>query len=186
MKIGYMRCTTEPDRKEVMERLGVDELFVDICTDKKTSRPQLQAMLESLRERDVVITESFGDLARNARDLLVITDKLRKKGADYISLEESSSLYMPENEALLMIIGAISKLEKKYMLERQAEGMAKKKLRGEYKGRAPIKVDGDKFAEVYQRWKSGAITAKAAMECLGLKPNTFYRRVKEYEAGLNK
>lgn len=37
------------------------------------------------------------------------------------------------------------------------------------------------FIQVYVEWKSGAITATEGMKRLSLKPNTFYRRVKEYE-----
>lgn len=62
-------------------------------------------------------------------------------------------------------------------------GIAAKKARGEYKGRQPIEVDKVQFEQEYNLWKSGQITATAAMTHLGLKPNTFYRRVKEYEAG---
>ena len=37
------------------------------------------------------------------------------------------------------------------------------------------------FVDVYLKWKDGEITAKKAMQFLNMKPNTFYRRVKEYE-----
>ncbi|MEF9992523.1 MAG: hypothetical protein RRZ84_08765 [Romboutsia sp.] len=40
---------------------------------------------------------------------------------------------------------------------------------------------GENFEEVYKEWKSGDITAVKAMNLLDLKPNTFYRRVNEYE-----
>ncbi|MGL5717579.1 MAG: hypothetical protein ACRCX2_31485 [Paraclostridium sp.] len=44
------------------------------------------------------------------------------------------------------------------------------------------KIDpGENFEEVYKEWKSGDITAVKAMNLLDLKPNTFYRRVNEYE-----
>lgn len=46
-------------------------------------------------------------------------------------------------------------------------------------GRKAIMPDGDVFREVVSRWKSGEITARSAMTELNLKPNTFYRRVKE-------
>ncbi|MFA5675443.1 MAG: hypothetical protein WDA65_02875 [Christensenellales bacterium] len=44
-----------------------------------------------------------------------------------------------------------------------------------------IKVDKKQFEQEYKLWKSGQVTAKTAMSHLGLKPNTFYRRVKAYE-----
>lgn len=46
-------------------------------------------------------------------------------------------------------------------------------------GRKPIALDETKFDEVVSRWMSGEITARVAMNEVGLKPNTFYRRVKE-------
>ena len=46
-------------------------------------------------------------------------------------------------------------------------------------GRKPIKPDEVAFRSVVARWQDGEITARAAMKELDLKPNTFYRRVKE-------
>lgn len=185
MKIGYVRCsskTQNPERQEVlMERLGVEKVFIDMLSGKDANRPQLQAMLEFMREGDMVIVESFSRLARNTRDLLEITDKMREKGVEFVSQKEAIDTKTPVGKALLTILGAISELERDYMLERQAEGIALKKERGEYRGRVPIKVDEKQFEQEYKLWKSGQITAKAAMSHLGLKPNTFYRRVKAYE-----
>ncbi len=46
-------------------------------------------------------------------------------------------------------------------------------------GRKPIKFDEDEFVRVVTNWQNGEITARAAMEEVNLKPNTFYRRAKE-------
>ena len=46
-------------------------------------------------------------------------------------------------------------------------------------------MNKNEFTFVYTKWKSKEITAVQAMSILGLKPNTFYRRVKEYENILN-
>ena len=54
------------------------------------------------------------------------------------------------------------------------------KEKGKYKGRKKIEVN-DNFKSVYKSWKAGEITATKAMELTGLKRNTFYRRVSEYE-----
>ncbi|MBQ6439081.1 MAG: hypothetical protein IJJ06_02940 [Mogibacterium sp.] len=52
-------------------------------------------------------------------------------------------------------------------------------IRKKGKGRKPIALNEDLFDQVVRRWLSGEITARAAMQELDLKPNTFYRRVKE-------
>jgi hypothetical protein len=42
-------------------------------------------------------------------------------------------------------------------------------------------VEYTDFPTLYHKWKSGEITAASAMRSLGMKANTFYRRVKEVE-----
>ena len=39
----------------------------------------------------------------------------------------------------------------------------------------------DTFKEAYKEWKAGKVTAVQAMTKAGMKPNTWYRRVKEFE-----
>ena len=48
------------------------------------------------------------------------------------------------------------------------------------KGRKPISVDFSLFGEVVDKWNKGEITAREAMKQLNLKPNTFYRRIKQF------
>lgn len=50
-----------------------------------------------------------------------------------------------------------------------------------YKGRKPIDYNEAQMKALCRKWRAGEITATAAMKELSLKPNTFYRRVKEME-----
>ena len=81
----------------------------------------------------------------------------------------------------MTIFAGLAEFERKQTLQRQAEGIAIAKAQGKYKGRKRISADTAAFKEQYKEWKSGKKTARAAMTALGMKPNTFYRRVKEYE-----
>ncbi len=65
--------------------------------------------------------------------------------------------------------------------QRQAKGIAIAKAQGRYKGRQPIQVNQEAFVREYQAWREGKQTARETMGKLGLRPNTFYRRVKAYE-----
>jgi uncharacterized protein (UPF0335 family) len=47
--------------------------------------------------------------------------------------------------------------------------------------RRPKKEINEEFIEVYKEWKSGGITTVEAMKRVEMKPNTFYRRVSDYE-----
>lgn len=185
MKIGYVRCssvTQNPERQEaLMERLGVDRVYIDMCSGKNMQRPQLQAMLDFMREGDTIIVESFSRLARSTKDLLEITDIMTAKGVEFISQKETIDTKTPAGRMLLTILASISQFERECIRERQQEGIELKKARGEYKGRVPIKIEDADFEEQYKAWRSKIITAKKAMSNLGLKPNTFYRRVSKWE-----
>jgi len=183
MKIGYVRVsTTEQNtaRQEIMmQELGVDEVFIDKLSGKNTDRPELKKMMEYVRKGDTVIVESISRFARNTRDLLELIEKLNEKGVEFVSKKESIDTTTPTGKFMLTIFGAVSELEREYLLQRQTEGIAIAKEQGRYKGRK--KIENDKFEKVYTDWKAGSITAVRAMELLGMKRNTFYRRVREFE-----
>lgn len=185
MKIGYVRVSSEEQntaRQEVMmQELGVEEIFIDRMSGKNMDRPELQRMLDFVRRGDAVIVESFSRFARNTRDLLELTERLTSAGVEFISKKESVDTTTPQGRFMLTIFGAVAELERESIRQRQAEGIAIAKENGVYKGRKPIEVDDEAFAREYAIWRAGNCTARTAMARLGLKPNTFYRRVKEYE-----
>ena len=77
--------------------------------------------------------------------------------------------------------GIVARIEDEDIVQMKAEHFLR--LAGVYnkpKGRKPISLDENKFASVVAMWRNGEMTARAAMNELDLKPNTFYRRVKEY------
>ncbi|UIJ69689.1 DNA recombinase (plasmid) [Bacillus cereus] len=75
--------------------------------------------------------------------------------------------------------------ERKRIRERQKEGITIALQKGVKFGRKKVEID-DTFKETYQEWKNHKITAVEAMQRVGMKSNTFYRRVKEYEYSLEK
>ena len=107
-----------------------------------------------------------------------IISSLTEKGVEFVSLKESIDTTTPHGRFMLNVFGALAELERESILERQREGIEIAKAEGKYNGRKPIPVDEAKFRAVCARWRAGEITATAAMKEVGLKPNTFYRRVR--------
>lgn len=64
--------------------------------------------------------------------------------------------------------------------ELQKAGIEKAKKEGKYKGRKKLPIDETKMRTVCAEWRKGNITAVEAQKQMELKPNTFYRRVKEF------
>src|SRR5680860_1645278 len=183
MKIGYVRVSTAEQntaRQEVlMADLGVDKIYLDKASGKDTSRPELQTMLQYAREGDTVIVESISRFARNTKDLLELVERLKQNKVKFISKKENIDTSTDAGIFMLTVFGAMAQLERSYILDRQREGIAIAKQKGVYKGRK--KIENDKLAKIYKEWKANNITAVRAMELLGMKRNTFYRRVAEYE-----
>lgn len=184
-RIGYVRVSTVEQntaRQEVlMEQLGVDKVFIDKATGKNTARPELEAMLEYVREGDTLIVESFSRLARSAKDLLAIVEQLDEKKVQFISQKENVDTSTPTGKFMMTVFAAVSELEVGQLALRQKEGIALAKAAGKYKGRKPIEIDEALFEAEYKAWRAGDTSPKFMMKKLGLKPATFWRRIREYE-----
>ena len=182
MKIGYIRISTAEQntaRQEVLMReLEVDNVFIDRMSGKNANRPELQKMMNFVREGDVVIVESISRFARNTRDLLDLVEKLKEKNVEFVSKKEAIDTTTPTGKFMLTIFGAVAELEREYILQRQREGIAIAKENGIYKGRKPI--ERPEFAAIVSLWRSGEITAVEAMKRLDMKASTFYRKVKKF------
>ena len=184
MQVGYVRISTKEQntaRQDVlMKELGVEKIYTDKISGKNTERPELHKMMDFVREGDTVIVESFSRFARNIRDLLDLTDTLKFKGVKFISKKESIDTSTPAGEFMLTVFGALAELERKNILERQAEGIAIAKAEGRMNGRPKKAVDT--FEGVYLDVKEGKISASAGARQLGISRSTWYRKVHEYES----
>ncbi len=183
MRIGYIRCSTaeqnEARQVKMMEEQKAEKVFIDKASGKNTDRAAFKEMMDYVRAGDIVITESISRIARNVRDLLGTVARLTEKGVEFISLKESIDTTTPQGRFMLTVFGAMAELERESILERQREGIEIAKAEGKYTGRKQISVNEDSFRAVCGKWRAGEITATEAMKAAGLKPNTFYRRVKD-------
>ena len=185
MKIGYVRISTKDQntarQDALMEQLGVEKVYTDKVSGKNTERPELHKMMDFVREGDELVVESFSRFARNTRDLLNLTDRLKEKGVRFVSRKESIDTSTPAGEFMLTVFAALAQLERETTLERQAEGIAIAKAEGRMKGR-PKKAE-ETFEDVYLQVKAGKKSASRGAKELGSARSTWYRKAKEYENG---
>lgn len=167
-----------------MHSIGIDKVFMEKISGKDTNRPQLKAMIEYVRDGDVLYIESISRLARSTRDLLKIVDTLNEKGVQLVSSKENIDTTTPTGRFVLSVFAALSELEREQTLLRQREGIEIAKAQGKYKGRQPVSYDKQKMEALYPDWKTGKLSAVDYAKQLGLKKNTFYRRLKEYQESL--
>ena len=183
-KIGYVRCSSadqNPARQEqLLREKGCEKVFTDMLSGKDRNRPGLQAMLDYIREGDVLYVESISRLARSTRDLLQIVEELKSKGVQFISQKESIDTSTPQGKFVLTVFAALAELEREQIRQRQAEGIAIAKNQGKYQGRQPIEYDKYLFEQLYREWEAGDITQKYMCKKLNMSIATLARRIKEY------
>ena len=140
----------------------------------------LAAALEEMQPGDCISVSSFASLARSGRELCSLAHTLRERGLHLVSAAEEIDTRR-EGDSFFHVCEGIEVLDRLHGDERRREGIAQAKEAGRYKGRKPIAVDETLFDATVALWEKGEITAREAMSRLRLKPNTFYRRIKERE-----
>ena len=185
MKVAYIRVSTEEQhearQKEAMKGFGIDKYFIEKKSGKNTTdRPQLQAMLDFVREGDTVYIHSLDRLARSTQDLLNIVEQLQAKGVELHSDKEAIDSNTPTGKLMLTMIAAINQFERENLLERQREGIAIAKEQGKYKGRKQVKPEA--WEEAYSKYKAREIKSVSELaKVLGISRPTVYKLIEQEE-----
>ena len=185
MLIGYARTSTvEQDagleaQLRDLRALGCDRVFSEQVSSMAPVRPQLDAALSFAREGDVMIITKPDRLARSVGHLLSIVDSLKQKKVGLRVLSMGLDTTGPEGKLMLTVQGAVAEFERDIMLSRQREGIAKAKVEGRYKGRAP--TARAKADQIKAMAASGIAKAEISRQ-LGIGLRSVFRMLGEAEA----
>jgi DNA invertase Pin-like site-specific DNA recombinase len=176
--IGYIRVSTvaqNPERQ--LEGVNLDKVFTDFASGKDTNRPQLQAMLEYVREGDVLLVHSLDRLARNLVDLRRMVTDLTGRGVR-VEFRKENMVFDGNETAmgtlLLNMMGGFAEFERALSRERQLEGVAIAKKAGKYKGRAPaIRANNGRIDLLERLYAEGAGVSIMARQA-GVSRQTVY------------
>ena len=162
--------------------IQIERIFEEKVSGKSTEgRPVLKAMMDYLREGDILYIESVSRLARNAADFLRLVDELGRKGVGLVSMKENIDTSTAQGKFITTVFAALYELERENIKERQQEGIALCLKEGRAYGR-PKTVFTEAFVKNYEDWKAKRITTKEFMEREGItKRSSFYSKVKRYE-----
>ena len=194
---GYARVSSKEqnlDRQVLALKKYVeqDKIVVDKASGKDLNREAYQALKGSLglRAGDVLYITSLDRLSRNKEE---IKQELQWFKSHKISLKildlPTSLIEVPEGQEwiqemvqniLIEVLASVAQQERITIHQRQREGIEAARKKGKQFGRPEVKIP-DGFEEIYLKWNRGEITARKAMQKLGLKRSTFYRLITKYE-----
>lgn len=185
MVVSYIRVSSDAQNWEMqktsVESYKPERIFEEKISGKNLERPQLQEMLNFVREGDQIVIYNFSRISRSLSDLLKILDLLLEKKVSLTSVKENITISDNDKTArfFVSILGCVSEFERQCILERQADGIKEAKKRGVYKGRKPIEVSD--FDVHYQDYMSRKISKGRLAKKLGISRPTLNKLFVEYE-----
>lgn len=162
-------------------------LFVDKQSGKDFERPEYRRMLRRLKRDDLLYVKSIDRLGRNYGEILEQWRLLTKeKGVDIVVLDmpildtRSGKDLMGTfiADLVLQILSFVAQNERENIRQRQAEGIAAAKARGVPFGRPALPLP-ENFEQVVASWRNKEIDFASALQQTGMRPATFYRRLKD-------
>ena len=163
----------------------------EIITDKESGKDLERAGYRALknamlRRGDTLVVKSLDRLSRNKCDIHNELQYFKDNGIRLKVIDlPTTMMELPEgqewvfemvNNILIEVLGTIAEQERETIRKRQAEGIAAARAKGKRLGRPRISTP-ENWEEIYAVWKRGEITAKDAMEKVGLKRTSFYKMV---------
>ena len=197
MVYGYARVSSTEqnlDRQIIALEKYVEKINIvtDKASGKDTERDGYQALKGrfGLREGDTLYITSLDRLSRNKEDIKKELRWFQEKKVRVKILDLPTSLIdVPDGQEwilemveniLIEVLSSIAEQERLTIRKRQREGIEAAKRKGKHLGRPRLQIPDD-FEKIYIQWKEEKLTAKKAMELLGMSRTHFYRQVKRYE-----
>jgi len=184
--IAYIRVSTEDQntarQEELFKDLKIDKYYKEKVSGKNIKdRPELNKMMDYVREGDTVFVESISRFGRSLTDLLSLIEQLNTKQVQFRSLKEGSiDTTTPTGKLVYSIFSSLAEFERETIRQRQAEGIAIAKKNGVYKGRkSKISSIEDLNADI-QRWENKEITKKAIQRKYDISLSTLDKKIKQY------
>jgi DNA invertase Pin-like site-specific DNA recombinase len=178
MKIGYARVSTQDQRLniqlEALKKAGCKRVFREKVTGTYRDRPELNRMLDQLRDGDIVAVWKLDRLARSTRNLLEIVETIGNAGARFQSLSEPwANITTHAGKMIMTIFAGIAEFERDLIRERTGAGRADARRRGVRFGR-PKKMNTEQ-RDLAQRLLKEGKSVRDVARTFSVHPATLYR-----------
>ena len=191
---GYARVSTreqnEARQMDALNAFGVDQIYLDKQSGKDFNRPQYQRLLRKLQADDILVIKSIDRLGRNYDEILEQWRLITKEKKAAIVVLDMPLLDTRKGRDLtgtliadivLQLLSYVAETERAFIKQRQAEGIAAAKARGQKFGQPTKKTDWDEYERCVCLWRMERLSSRAAAKRLGVANVTFLRWMREDE-----
>ena len=133
----------------------------------------MQNALKAGAKGDVFVIYKLDRLARSTKELYQLTDQLKEKRVEFVSINDSFDTTTPIGRAMFGMLDVFAEFERDIIQQRTKAGLESARKRGRLGGRPAI----DANTKLYE---SGEIATDIAKE-YGIGRSTVYKILKEQE-----
>ncbi len=141
-RIGYARVSTT-DQDLSLQHAKLKAEGCEIIRSEKVSgssregRQELSTVIAFLRAGDELVVTRLDRLGRDTRDVLNIVHECQQRGAFVTVLDPHVSTRGDMGSLILTVLGMVAQMERRFIKERQKEGIERAKKAGVYTGGKP-------------------------------------------------
>lgn len=140
MWVGYARVSTpkqSPDHQvDALRRAGVEErhIHIDIASGSKSSRLQLDLIMQLLRDGDTLKVTRLDRLGRSLRHLVNLGAELRDRGVGLHVIEQGIDTGTAEGRAMYGMLSVLAEYQHELIIANTNDGLAAARARGRVGG----------------------------------------------------
>lgn len=180
MIIGYARVSTAgqniDSQSDCLRQAGCERIYSEKISGAKAQRPELERMLDALRDGDTVVITELTRLGRSVKELFAIIERVHDAGASIKSLRETwLDTTTPQGNLLFTIFAGLSQFERDLIRQRTKSGLESARARGRKGGRP--KADLCKIATALKMYDSKLHSIAEITAATGISRSTLYRAI---------
>lgn len=181
--IGYARVSKAEQNLDLqldaLKAIDCGRIFIDKVSGAKSARPELDRMLDFLRNgQDTVVIWRLDRLGRSLEHLVELVGRFHSEEIGLRSLNEEIDTSSAQGRLTFHIFAALAQFERDLISERTIAGLEAARARGR-KGGRPAVMDSNKLAVAQSMYAAKKHTLQEIADTIGVSRTTVYRYLTE-------
>jgi DNA invertase Pin-like site-specific DNA recombinase len=192
---GYARCSTNENKQDIdrqimeLKAMGANDetIHKEYISGSVTHDTELETVFNLMQEGDILVSTEPSRLTRSIEHLTSIIKQVQEKR---IILKmgnfnfDCTKELDPLNEAMILMMGTFSQLDRKLIIERTKSGIANAHAKGVVFGRPKITYSNlpRKAVEYYEKYQAKEINKSQYARLCEVTPKTIRRYIAIIEA----
>lgn len=176
---GYARVSTADQNPvhqvDALLRAGVggDDIYVDVASGAKASRPNLDLVMRLLRAGDSLAVTRLDRLGRSVLHLITLGAQLRERGVGLHVIEQGIDTATAEGRAMFGMLSVLAEFQRDLIVANTRDGLAAARARGRRGGRRP-RLTPHQADVAQQLYDAGRHTVQQIADMFGIPRSTVY------------